>query len=166
MLLVGTASANFPSSIKTCKDLEVYYGRFLGLVLATLALTIMLLTGSIPLTSSISEPVSVDGDDSKAPYAVPVVRLTSIFHFIAFIYCYTSYMSYEQTGFLLGTVGYGFFACMGLWCVMFATSGGLISKRTGADKRMAGFPFKNEKAYSTKADKKAGNGRKGDRKGK
>ena len=77
-----------------------------------------------------------------------------IFHIIATIYCYVKYMSLDQIGFMLGAIGYGFFACMGLWCVMFATSEGLISKRTGADKRMTGFPFTNVKAYNTRADKK------------
>ncbi|KAF7507098.1 hypothetical protein GJ744_010911 [Endocarpon pusillum] len=114
----------------------------------------MLLTGSIPLTSMVSEPVSIEELDPKAPYAVPVLRTTMIFHSLAAIYCYTSYVSLGQSGFMLGLAGYGALATMGLWCVMFATSGGHISKRTGADKRMSGFPFKNEKAYNPKVDKK------------
>lgn len=114
----------------------------------------MLLTGSIPLTSMVGEPVSTEESDPKAPYAVPVLRTTTIFHSLAAIYCYTSYVSLGQSGFMLGMVGYGALAAMGLWCVMFATSGGHISKRTGADKRMTGFPFKNEKAYNPKVDKK------------
>ena len=114
----------------------------------------MLLTGSIPLTSSASEPVSMEDADPKAPYAVPVLRLTTIFHGLAATYCYTSYVSLRQTGFMLGAVGYGALAAMGLWCVMFATSGGKISRRTGADKRTSGFPFTNEKAYNKRFDKR------------
>jgi glutathione S-transferase len=114
----------------------------------------MLLTGSIPLTSAATEPVSAKDSDPKAPYAVPVLRLTMIFHALAAVYCYTSYVSLGQSGFMLGLVGYGALAAMGLWCVMFATSGGKISRRTGADKRMTGFPFTNVKAYNPRVDKK------------
>lgn len=114
----------------------------------------MLLTGSIPLTSAAAEPVSTEESDPKAPYAVPVLRLTMVFHSLATIYCYTTYLSSRQSGFMLGVVGYGSLAVMGLWCVLFATSKGKISRRTGADKRTSGFPFKNEKAYNKKIDKK------------
>jgi len=137
-----------------CAELEVYFGRCLGLALVLIAAFMMLLTGSIPLTATAGEPVLMEDSDSKAPYAVPVLRLTIIFHALAAIYCYTTYVSLRQSGFMLGVVGYGALAAMGLWCVMFATSGGKISRRTGADKRMTGFPFKNEKAYNKKVDKK------------
>ncbi len=96
----------------------------------------------------------MEDSDPKAPYAVPVVRLTTIFHSLAAIYCYTTYLYAGQSGFMLGVVGYGSLAAMGLWCVMFATSQGKISRRTGADKRTSGFPFKNERAYNKKLDKK------------
>lgn len=135
-------------------DLEVYFGRFLALALVLIAVIMMLLTGTIPLTSTASEPVSTEDSDPKAPYAVPVLRLTMTFHALAAIYCYTSYVWLRQSGFMLGVVGYGALAAMGLWCVMFATSGGHISRRTGADKRMSGFPFKNKEAYNQKVDKK------------
>jgi glutathione S-transferase len=135
-------------------DLETYFGRSLGLALVLIAVIMMLLTGTIPLTSTATEAVSMEDSDPKAPYAVPVLRLTMIFHALAAIHCYTSYVSLRQSGFMLGVVGYGGLAIMGLWCVMFATSGGKISRRTGADKRMTGFPFKNEKAYNKRADKR------------
>lgn len=135
-------------------DLEVYFGRFLGLALVLIAVIMMLLTGSIPLTSTASEPVSMEDSDPKAPYAVPVLRLTTIFHALAAIYCYTSYVSLGQSGFMLGVVGYGILAALGLWCIMFATSRGKISRRTGADKRTSRYPFNNEKAYNKKLDKK------------
>jgi hypothetical protein len=141
-------------------DLEIYFARFLGLTLVLVAVIMLLLTGSIPLTSTASEPISMQDSDPKAPYAVPVLRLTMAFHALATIYCYTTYvsssssLSLRQSGFMLGVVGYGALAAMGLWCVMFATSGGKISRRTGADKRTSGFPFRNERAYNKKVDKK------------
>lgn len=124
---------------------------------------LMLLTGSIPLSSATingadgaaSEPTQ---PDSKGPYAVPVLRITMLYQVLATIYCYTSYNGSSKngggsTGFMLGMAGHGILAAMGLWCVMFATSGGRISRRTGADKRTSGFPFKNAKAYDKKVDK-------------
>jgi glutathione S-transferase len=111
-------------------------------------------TGSIPLSSSITEPVSMEDSDPKAPYAVPIVRVTALFHTMSMIYCYIRYMGSGQVGFALGAAGYGGLAGMGLWCILFATSGGKISRRTGADKRTSGFPFKNAEAYNRKRDKK------------
>ena len=116
----------------------------------------MFFTGSIPLSSSITEPISLADDDPKAPYAVPIVRITTGFNAVCLIYCYVRYVNVGNVAFLLGAVGYGLMAAMGLWCVLFATSGGRISKRTGADKRTTGFPFKNTAAYSKKLDKKMG----------
>lgn len=37
-------------------------------------------------------------------------------------------------------------AAFGLWNVMFGSDKGHISKRSGADKRTSGFPFKNNEA--------------------
>ena len=123
----------------------------------TLVATIMLFfTGSVPLSSSIAEPISMDDSDPKAPYAVPLVRITTLFHALSLIYCYVRYVGSGQAGYLLGAVGYGSLGAMGLWCVLFATSGGRISRRTGADKRTSSFPFKNKEAYNKKLDRKRG----------
>lgn len=43
------------------------------------------------------------------------------------------------------------FAAIGGWVLMFGSSNGRISRKTGADKRVSGFPFKN-----VEADKKKG----------
>lgn len=40
--------------------------------------------------------------------------------------------------------------------MIFGTSSGHTSKRTGADKRTVGFPFKNSNAYDKKKDRKLG----------
>jgi len=134
-------------------DLELYFARFLGLTFVLLAVMMMLLTGTIPLTSTAREPISAEDSDPRAPYAVPVLRLSMVYQSLAAIYCYTSYVWLGQSGFMLGVVGFGALAAMGLWCVLFATSRGHISRRTGADKRTSAFPFKNETAYK-KVDKK------------
>jgi len=52
--------------------------------------------------------------------------------------------------FSLGTLGSMFLAAVAFWCIMFASSNGRISRKTGADKRMSGFPFKNSEAGKRK----------------
>jgi hypothetical protein len=135
-------------------DLETYFCRSFAFSLLLVATIMLFFTGSIPLSSSITEPISMEDSDPKAPYAVPIVRITALFHTVSLIYCYIKYMSSGQVGFALGAVGYGLLAAMGMWCILFATSGGKISRRTGADKRTSGFPFKNAEAYNKKRDKK------------
>lgn len=86
--------------------------------------------------------------------------VTSVLHAVFASYTYAWYTSGSgggQTAFGLAMVGYALLAFVGLWCLLFARDGGHISRRTGADKRMSGFPFGN-----TEADKK----RKGEKKDK
>lgn len=52
--------------------------------------------------------------------------------------------------FSLGTLGSTFLAAIALWCILFASSNGRISRKTGADKRTSGFPFKNAEAEKRK----------------
>jgi len=65
-----------------------------------------------------------------------------------------SFVSSSQAGFALGIVGYGLMSAMGMWCMLFASEGGRISKRTGADKRTSGFPFKNAEADKKKVGRR------------
>jgi hypothetical protein len=52
--------------------------------------------------------------------------------------------------FILATVGSAGLASIGIWCILFATSNGRISQKTGADKRTSGYPFKNSESASAK----------------
>jgi hypothetical protein len=70
------------------------------------------------------------------------------------MYAFYGYAMWTQTGvmsFGLGTLGSGFLSLVALWCIMFASSNGRISRKTGADKRTSGFPFKNTEADKKKA---------------
>ena len=69
-------------------------------------------------------------------------------------YLYMQYARYGQAGFLLGLVGYAGVAVLGMWWLMFGTGPGRISKRTGADKRTGGFPFKNVESEKKKVGRK------------
>ncbi|KAJ5823345.1 Glutathione S-transferase/chloride channel C-terminal [Penicillium robsamsonii] len=113
---------------RPASPMELYFARCFGFSLLTIAVLTVMLTGSIPLTSDIKESVTAEEDDPKAPYAVPTLMVTCIFHSACAFYAYTC------------------IAAIGLWCMLFASSHGRISRRTGADKRTTGYPFKNSEA--------------------
>jgi hypothetical protein len=50
----------------------------------------------------------------------------------------------------MGALGSAAMASVGLWCILFASSSGRISRKTGADKRTSGFPFGNKESASWK----------------
>jgi len=60
----------------------------------------------------------------------------------------------KQSTYALAALIWAAFAAIGLWCILFGTEKGKISKRTGADKRTSGFPFKNAEADKKRAGKK------------
>ncbi|EAS36258.3 uncharacterized protein CIMG_12770 [Coccidioides immitis RS] len=127
--------------------LEVYFARSLGLTLITLSVLTVILTGSIPLTSEYA--ISPEENDPKAPYAVPTLMITSALHATAASYAYTWVVWGGGVAYMVGMMVSGGLSAIGLWCMLFASTKGRISRRTGADKRMSGFPFDN-----TQADKK------------
>lgn len=133
--------------------LETYFSRTLGFALLAIAVISVLMTGLIPLRTA-SEPISLSDADPKAPYAIPTILVTTVFHTVCSIYLYTWYSASGQAGFLLGLLGYAGLATLGLWYMMFGSGPGSISKRTGADKRTAGFPFKNVESDKKKVGKK------------
>ncbi|KAI9814391.1 MAG: hypothetical protein M1827_003247 [Pycnora praestabilis] len=96
--------------------------------------------------SATSAGVTTEANDPKAPYAVPTLTVTSIYHAAIAFYSYARWVSTGSSSFMLSTIGYGFLAMVGLWCLLFASSSGKISRKTGADKRTSGFPFGNKEA--------------------
>lgn len=134
-------------------DIEIYFSRCFGLGLLTIAALAVLLTGSIPLTSS-ADAVSRGGEDPRAPYTSPTMLITTLFHAALAFYDYIWYSITGRAALALGMTGSTIMASVGLWCLLFATSQGRISPRTGADKRTSGFPFKNAEADKRFPDKK------------
>lgn len=84
---------------------------------------------------------------------MPILQVTTLFHILSTIYCYTKYLSTGQSGFILGLIGYGGLSCVGGWSVLFGFTS-RVSARTGEDKRTSGFLFPNTAAYDKKADRK------------
>jgi len=134
--------------------LEEYFSRSLGIALFTLGVLVVLLTGSVPLTSSFSDTtnagVTTDANDPKAPYAVPVLTISTLYHAANTFFCYARYNTAGSSAFALGAAGSAALSSVGLWCILFASSSGRISRKTGADKRTSGFPFGNKESASAK----------------
>lgn len=134
--------------------LEEYFSRSLGIALLTLGTLTILLTGSVPLTSSISETtsasVTTSDSDPKAPYAVPVLTITTLYHGAIAFYAYARYTTVGSFSFALGSIGATTLFAIGLWCILFGTASGRISRKTGADKRTSGWPLGNQESAGAK----------------
>ncbi|OCL10503.1 hypothetical protein AOQ84DRAFT_337327 [Glonium stellatum] len=139
--------------VREPSTLEAYFSRCLGFSLVTIGVLTVLLTGSVPLSSRLSSAASTDPSDPKAPYALPTLTITLFFHAAHAFYTYAMWTQTSITSFALGTVFSGALAAIGLWCILFASSDGRISRKTGADKRTSGFPFKNAEADKRKGKK-------------
>ncbi|KAK3937185.1 hypothetical protein QBC46DRAFT_393310 [Diplogelasinospora grovesii] len=122
-------------------QIEQYFARSLGVSELTIGLLLVVLTGALPLTSLTDTPAEV-----VSPYQNAVVLISMFYHATSTFYDYARYNGTGQLGYLLGAIGSGAFAAFALWVMMFADSRGHISRRTGADKRTSGFPFKNAEA--------------------
>ncbi|KAH7414486.1 hypothetical protein DE146DRAFT_37045 [Phaeosphaeria sp. MPI-PUGE-AT-0046c] len=136
--------------VREASTLEVYFSRTLGFTLLSLGALTVLLTGSVPLSSRLSEGATTSTTDPKAPYALPTLTITAMFHAAYAFYCYTMWTETGVLSFSLGVLGSAFLAAIAGWCILFASSDGRISRKTGADKRTSGFPFKNSEAERRK----------------
>ncbi|KAH0542743.1 hypothetical protein FGG08_002882 [Glutinoglossum americanum] len=139
--------------------LEEYFARSLGIALITMGILAILLTGAIPLTSSFSDydnnlGTTTDPTDPKTPYAMPALTITTLYHSLMAFYSYTLWLRTGVGMFSVSTGAAGSLAALGVWCILFATSSGRVSGRTGADKRVSGWPFVN-KGVDKKKGKKA-----------
>lgn len=105
-------------------------------------------TNKSPLTTTTGATTSAS--DPKAPYALPTLTITALYHVVVAFYGYGMWTETGVFSFGLGTLGSGFLATIALWVILFASSSGRISRKTGADKRTSGFPFKNNEADKRK----------------
>ncbi|KAL2869896.1 uncharacterized protein BJX67DRAFT_378941 [Aspergillus lucknowensis] len=147
-------SAMLLDETRPATQIETYFARCLGFSLLTISALTIMLTGSIPLTTGVADPVATEDpgshspseSDPRAPYAVPTLVLTSIFHATSAFYAYMRYVKSAKGVFLIAVVGYSAIAAVGLWCILFGSTHGRISRRTGLDKRTARFPFGSREA--------------------
>jgi hypothetical protein len=95
----------------------------------------------------------IEGTSPSDPYATPTLIITMLYHSTTAFYAYARYSRSDQSAFVLGAIGSGALAAMGLWVIMFGQSSH-ISERTGADKRTSGWPFRNTEADKKRVPKK------------
>ncbi|KAI1119675.1 hypothetical protein F5Y14DRAFT_396140 [Nemania sp. NC0429] len=130
----------------TPSGVEPYLARSLGLALLVLGLVTVVLTGSVPVGSSLDS-----ARDAPSPYVAAALFLTTLHHGAGAAYIWTRYTATGGAGYLLGFVGSAALAAFGMWCLLFGGEKARISRRTGADKRTSGFPFPNAEADRRKA---------------
>lgn len=143
--------------------MEQHLARSLGFSQLTIGVLLVVLTGSLPLTSLVESKSISSGRCAKrtpaykyvtniapsgniTPFSNAAILVSTLYHGAYAFSTYVQYNSTGQMGYLVGAVGYSIFGSFGLWCLMFGGDKGHISKRTGADKRTSGFPFKNAEA--------------------
>lgn len=157
--------------------MESYFARSLGFSQLTIGLMLVVLSGSLPLTSvldckscwfltgpapRLGRIVSTHAprgegtapNDAVSPYAAAVILVSMAHHATAAFYTWARFHSSGQTGFMLGCIGNTVFAAYALWVLMFGSEKVQISRRTGANKRTSGWPFKNAEADKRFADKR------------
>lgn len=132
----------------------------LGFSQLTIGLLLLILTGSLPLTSAVesklSSPLhlaesqsltfSLAPSEAVTPFTNAAVLISTFYHAAFAFNAYGTYTATSQAGYALGAGGSAILAALGLWNVLFGGDKGHISKRNGADKRTSGFPFKNAEA--------------------
>ncbi|KAI8629394.1 hypothetical protein F5Y19DRAFT_475382 [Xylariaceae sp. FL1651] len=131
---------NYPQTAgNEASAVENYLARSLGFALLALGLVTVVLTGSVPVGSVVDT-------NTISPFAAPVLLLTTLHHGVGAFHCWARYNATGETGFCLGFVGSTALAAFGIWCLLFGGEKARISRRTGADKRTSGFPFRNAEA--------------------
>lgn len=163
--------------VRESTTLEEYLSRSLGLTLVAFSILLLLLTGSVPLTvrpfppsslpppfdhstnplpqsaiadTSLQSGTSTDPANPTAPYALPALTIGLVYNCAVAFYCYSMYTTGHAMTYTIAVAVHFVLAAMGGWIVLFGTSEGRISRRTGKDKRVSGFPFKNAEADRSK----------------
>ncbi|KAL1841624.1 hypothetical protein VTJ49DRAFT_6801 [Mycothermus thermophilus] len=148
-----------PSHQHTDTALEKYYARSLGLSHLALAGLLLVFSGVLSLphssstTSSSQAASSSSSSSNPTPLARAAVLVTSLHHAASAAHAWARYHATggRATGHLLGSAGSGLLAVFGLWVLLFAGEAGRrVSRRTGADKTVSGWPFRNSMAEKKK----------------
>ncbi|KAG0145416.1 hypothetical protein CROQUDRAFT_45858, partial [Cronartium quercuum f. sp. fusiforme G11] len=104
------SSTGKPEGLRTLNGLEIYLARLVGLSFITLAIILVLQTGSIPLTSSLA---SRSAKEEAAPYRQPTIFFITIF------YGLLGFASWNVGLRFIGLAGSGL-AAWGLYVFLFA----------------------------------------------
>ena len=136
-------------SPQSVTSLETLLARLASISLLLIAFLSLLLTGEIhALYAQDSHAGASDADLDSSPFAKPVVYASMLYHTVCGVVLYGySYSRHLSGGWMtLGAIAHLLVAGAGMLLVMFGQGPGHVSRRTGADKRTSGFPFKNAEA--------------------
>jgi len=136
-----------PTPVST---IETFLARSASLAYLLSAFLNLLFSGEIQRLYGEDGLVAKEMD---APYAQATLYMTLLYHIgsgiMDYSYSYSTHLS--STMFTLGSLSHLLLAAGGILLLMFGQGPKRISKRTGADKRTSGFPFKNVEADKRKA---------------
>lgn len=142
---IPRTTLDYNPAAKRTSDLETYFARALAFALFSLSFLSLQLSGVIPATSI---------GDSDTTYVLPTLITITTYHGLTGIYQYVYWSQGGTASVGLGGLINGGLVVMGIWCMLFSTDKGHISKRTGADKRTSSLWFKNDVAEERKAGRK------------
>ncbi|GAA6012892.1 hypothetical protein JCM11491_006215 [Sporobolomyces phaffii] len=137
--LEGTAE----TTIRTLNALERSLAHFVGLTLFAFGSLIVVQSGAIPLTSSLSASQGVAQSSAAAPFRQPTIGITTVFFGVL------AWQSYDLN-MKVAAAPSAALAVYGLWVLLFAHQGRVNQAGTKA----SSFPFKNAAAEEKKAEKK------------
>ncbi|GAA5848812.1 hypothetical protein JCM5353_004256 [Sporobolomyces roseus] len=137
--LEGTAE----TTIRTLNVLEKNLAHFAGLACFTLAILIVVQSGALPLTSSLSASQGVAQSSAAAPFRQPTIFMTTAFFSIL------AWNTYDLNMRVAAAPSAGL-ALFGVWVLLFAHQG----RVNQASSKASSFPFKNAAAEQEKQEKK------------
>ncbi|GAA5905790.1 uncharacterized protein JCM6883_002453 [Sporobolomyces salmoneus] len=137
--LEGTAPE---ATIRTLNALERSLAHFAGICCFALGSLIVIQSGAIPLTSSLSAHQGVAQSQSAAPFRQPTIFLTTVFFSVL------AWQSYDLN-MKVAAAPSAALSVHGLWVLLFAHQGRVNKAGKGA----SSFPFKNAAAEKEKAKK-------------
>ncbi|GAO49032.1 hypothetical protein G7K_3193-t1 [Saitoella complicata NRRL Y-17804] len=103
--------------IREPSPLEIYLTRGLGLTLLSFSILSLLLTGAIPLTSSLRATTAEE--DPRAPYTVPTLGITMAYHVAAMMLTYAFGAKGHSFTYYIAAIVEGVLAAVGLWLDVF-----------------------------------------------
>ncbi|KAF2154913.1 hypothetical protein K461DRAFT_104247 [Myriangium duriaei CBS 260.36] len=128
----------------SASSIDALLSRLLALSQLTLSFLTLLFSGEISALYAAAD----GGESTESPYAKPTLAATLAYHAAVGVLLYIASSAAELSGtwLALGATTHIVLAAAGGLLVLFGQGPGHISRRTGADKRTSGFPFKNTEA--------------------
>jgi len=105
------------TEVREPSALEMYLCRALAITLLAMASMVILLTGSIPLTSSLR--ASTREEHPTAPYAVPVLTISLAYHIASAVFAYSFGVTGHGSVYYVGTGISALLGAAGVWVFLF-----------------------------------------------